>query len=415
MHRLRLGCRVTGAILLPVLVACADAGRPRTAAGASAAGDVPISGAIRAGASTAAADTQAQRVSGGRTAQPLDAGTPTGSPAIRALYVNRFAAQSTRRMRQHIAWADSTEINALVIDFKDEFGLNYRPSDPQVARNAGAGNGAMRDPKALTDTLHAHGILAIARIVVFKDPVGAANNADWQIKKPDGSTWRDEKGNAWVNPYSRAVWDYNLAVADDAVRLGFDEIQFDYIRFPEPYTRLARQVFPGASGVTKPDNLAAFLKEAKTRLNKQGVRSTADIFGLVTTVRGPLEVGQWWEKVAPVTDVLLPMVYPSHYPRGSLGVKHPNAQPYDIIKIAIDTARVRNAKLGIAAPEHVRPWLQAFSLYGVEYGAEEVRRQKQAVYDAGYDGWVLWHPGSRYETYVGALEKGELVSRKKKM
>ena len=167
--------------------------------------------------------------------------------------------------------------------------------------------------------------------------------------------------------------------------------------------------------MSKPDNLAAFLKEAKARLNKQGVRSTADIFGLVTTVRGPLEVGQWWEKVSPVTDVLLPMVYPSHYPRGSLGVKHPNAQPYDIIRIAIDTARVRDAKLGITAPEHVRPWLQAFSLYGVEYGAEEVRRQKQAVYDAGYDGWVLWHPGSRYETYVGALEQGELVSRKKKM
>ncbi len=337
---------------------------------------------------------------------------PTASPAIRALYVNRFAAQSGKRMRWLIGVADSTEINALVIDMKDEFGLNYASANPAFARNAGSGNGFVRDPKALVDSLHAHGILAIARIVVFKDPVTARVNPAWTIRQPNGEPWRDHKGFTWVNPYHRDLWNYNIGVAEELVALGFDEIQWDYIRFPEPFASLPKQIFPGADGMSKPDALAAYLKEARERMHKVGVRSTADIFGLVTTVRGALEVGQEWEKVAPVSDVLLPMVYPSHYPRGSLGVERPNAQPYDIVYKAIVATRSRNQKLGISAAEHVRPWLQAFSLGKPEYGAEQVAAQKKAVYDAGYDGWVLWHPGSKYEIYLPALEK-EPVSRKK--
>jgi hypothetical protein len=336
-----------------------------------------------------------------------------GSPAIRGLYVNRFAAHSSRRMAKLIGFADSTELNAMVIDMKDEFGLNYKSENPDFQRNAGSGHGIVRDVGALIDSLHAHGIMAIARIVVFKDPVAAALNPGWTIRTPEGAVWRDEKGNAWVNPYNREVWSYNIGVAEELARLGFDEIQFDYIRFPEPYRRLARQVFPGAGEVSKPDNLAVFLKEARERLHRHGVRSTADVFGLVTTVRGPLEIGQHWERLAPVTDVLLPMVYPSHYPRGSFGIAHPNAEPYRVIKIAIDSARVRNEKLGITAPEHVRPWIQAFSLGQPPYTAEHVREQKRAIYDAGYDGWILWHPGSNYDVFIPGLEKS-FESRKKK-
>jgi hypothetical protein len=334
------------------------------------------------------------------------------TPALRGLYVNRFAAHSSRRMAKLLGFADSTEINAMVIDMKDEFGLNYLSENPDFQRYAGSGHGIVRDVGALIDSLHAHGVVAIARIVVFKDPVAAGLNAAWTIKTPEGGVWRDEKGNAWVNPYNREVWNYNIGVAEELAKLGFDEIQFDYIRFPEPYRRLARQVFPGAGEVTKPDNLAAFLKEARERLHRHGVRSTADIFGLVTTVRGPLEIGQWWEKLAPVTDVLLPMVYPSHYPRGSFGIAVPNADPYRVIKIAIDSARVRNEKLGITAPEHVRPWLQAFSLGQPPYGAQQIRDQKRAVYDAGYDGWILWHPGSIYDSFIPGLDR-TFESRKK--
>lgn len=328
----------------------------------------------------------------------------TTYPVIRALYLNRFAAQSTRKMRHMFAIADSTEINGFVIDMKDEFGLNYRSSNPEIRKNAGSDKGHVANVKALVDSVKAHGVVPIARIVAFKDPVTARVHPDWTIRREDGSVWQDKDGLAWVNAFHPAVWEYNLLVAEELVALGFEEIQWDYIRFPEPYRSLPKQVFPGAT-TSKPDALATFLKLARERLNKAGVHSTADIFGLVTTVRGPLEVGQWWEKLSPVTDVLLPMVYPSHYPRGSFGVDRPNADPYTIIKTALDTARVRDEKLGISKAEHVRPWLQAFSLGQPRYGPEQIRAQKQAAYDAGYQGWVLWSPGSLYDPFVPALDR----------
>jgi len=331
--------------------------------------------------------------------------------AVRALYVNRWASQSRKRMAKLIATADSTEINALVIDMKDEFGLNYATKNSEFAKNAGTAS-KISNVTALIDTLKAHKILPIARIVVFKDSVTARVHPDWTIRKSDNSIWRDKKGIAWVNPYHRELWDYNIGVAEELVKLGFGEIQFDYIRFPEPYPSLPKQVFPDSKDLPKPAALAEYLKHAKTRLNKLGVRSTADIFGLVTTVGGALEVGQDWEKISPVVDVVLPMVYPSHYPRGSLGVPYPNADPYKIIHIAISRARERDKKLGISEAEHIRPWLQAFTLGKPEYGAEQLREQKRAVYESGYDGWVMWNPGSIYDVYLPALEK-TLQSRKK--
>src|SRR5690349_6680642 len=344
--------------------------------------------------STAPQSSAPQATVGSHPTPPVLDSLIKGTLPARGLYVFRFAA-NTRRLKHLIGIADSTEINALIIDVKDEFGLNYESSDPLVRKNAGTQVKA-RNLQALVDTIRAHGILPVARIVVFKDSVTARNNPDHTIRKADGSAWHDKKGQTWVNPYANAIWEYNFRVAEEAVRMGFGEIQFDYIRFPEPYKSLPPQVFAGANGVSKPDAIAQFLKEANARLDKLGVRTTADIFGLVTTVQGPLEVAQHWERLAPVTDVLLPMVYPSHYVHGSFGIPVPNAEPYKVVNISISRARERDAKLGIPPGEHVRPWLQAFSLGKPEYTAEDVRKQKQAVYDAGYDGWVLWHPGSKF-------------------
>jgi hypothetical protein len=332
-------------------------------------------------------------------------------PVVRALYVNRFAAQSAKRMRQLIQIADETEINALVLDMKDEFGLNFKTQNPEFARNAGTA-GVVRNLPALLDTLRAHKILPIARLVVFKDSVTARVHPEWTIRRQDNSVWRDKKGIAWVNPYHRELWNYNIGVAEELAKMGFGEIQFDYIRFPEPYPSLPKQVFPDSKGVSKPDLLAQFLTEANQRFDKLGVRTTADIFGLVTTVSGPLEVGQWWEKISPHVDVVLPMVYPSHYPRGDLGLAVPNAEPYKVVTIALKRARQRDEKLGIKTPEHIRPWLQAFTLGKPPYGPAEIEAQKKGTYDSGYDGWVLWHPGSKYEIVLPALEK-TLVTRKR--
>jgi hypothetical protein len=411
-------------VVLLVATACGAKSEPGTDTGAtrsaSARSDSSATATAGGGASPAATAT----TSGGTVAAPADTSSQTGAartapridvdkefPVVRALYVNRFAAQSSRRMAQMIKIADETEINALVLDLKDEFGLNYKPSNPEWAKNAGT-SGVIRNLPALLDTLRAHKILPIARLVVFKDSVTARLNPAHTIRKPDGSVWRDKKGLAWVNPYDRTIWNYNIGVAEELARMGFGEIQFDYIRFPEPYASLPKQVFPGNSGESKPDALAAFLKEANARLDKVGARSTADIFGLVTTVGGPLEIGQWWEKLAPHTDALLPMVYPSHYPRGSFGIASPNAEPYKVLKIALTRARERNEKLGLKTPEHVRPYLQAFTLGAPHYGPTQLEAQKRATYDSGYDGWVLWSPGSKYEEFLPAFEK-TLVSRKK--
>ena len=372
------------------LVACADNRRQPDNTSALAAAPVAV-----------APDSSRVSVSAGSVVARQDTG---GYPVIRALYLNRFAAQSARKMRHMLAIADSTEINGFVVDMKDEFGLNYRSANPAFRKYEGSGRGIVGNVKALVDTLKAHKIVPIARLVAFKDPVAAEANPDWTIRREDGSTWRDKEQLAWVNAHNKEVWEYNLGVAEELVKLGFEEIQWDYIRFPEPYRSLPKQVFPGAT-LSKPDALAAFLKEAQQRLSQLGARNTADIFGLVTTVRGALEVGQQWEKLSANVDVLLPMVYPSHYPRGAFGIARPNAEPYNILKIALDTARVRDEKLGVKRAEHVRPWIQAFSLGEPKYGPEQIAAQKKAIYDAGYRGWVLWSPGSLYDPFIPAFEK----------
>ena len=219
-----------------------------------------------------------------------------------------------------------------------------------MKRNAGNA-GKIPHLRELLDTLHAHHILPIARLVTFKDSVAARNNPQHVIRKPDGTPWRDKKGLTWVDPYDHAIWEYNIRVAEEMAKLGFGEVQFDYIRFPEPYKSLPEQVFKDANGVTKPHALGEFFKTACPRVHAAGARCTADIFGLVTTVPGALEIGQQWEELAPHSDVLLPMVYPSHYPHGSFGVDRPNTEPYKIVYAAIHRAHERDLKIGVDAGE----------------------------------------------------------------
>jgi len=349
-------------------------------------------------------------LAGGHPTTPALDSAIRGLVPVRGLYLYRFAPQSWKRVHHLIAIADSTEINAFVIDVKDEFGLNFHSADTLLRRNEGK-QVKVASLQAVVDTVRAHGILPIARIVVFKDSVTAQRNPAHTIRRPDGTPWRDKKGLMWVNPYASAIWEYNFRVAEEAARMGFGEIQFDYIRFPEPYKSLPPQVFPESNNRGKPQALADFLAAAKKRIDKFGIRTTADVFGLVTTVGGPLEVGQLWEPLAKSVDVMLPMTYPSHYPHGSFGIERPNAQPYDVVHIAVSRARERNEKIGLKG-ERVRPWIQAFTLGAPRYGPHEIEEQKRAVYDSGFDGWVLWEPGSRYDPLVPALEK-TFVSRRK--
>jgi hypothetical protein len=426
-HQSSVTLVVLAALALPIAGGCSDRAVPGDAGTDGPPLAIAASGpdsATRRGATTpvsmsdqAAASESRNGGSGGRPVVP----TPVAAPArtgpfradsgiVRGIYINRWASQSPRRMTNLIALADTTEINAFVIDIKDEFGINYVSQDTLIRRNGGRA-GSIPNLRALLDTLQAHGILATARIVVFKDSVTARLNPGWTIRTVEDSIWRDKEGLAWVNPYHPSLWDYNIRIAEEVTRLGFDEIQWDYIRFPEPYKSLPTQVFPGAAGRSKTQVLGAFLDLARQRLSALGVRSTADVFGLVTTVPGTLEVGQSWDPLSPKADVMLPMVYPSHYPPGSFGIPRPNADPYMVVYRAISRAHERDLKMGIEG-EHVRTWIQAFTLGKPPYGAREVELQKKAVYDAGYDNWVLWHPGSVYRPFHTALER-RTVSRKR--
>ena len=249
-------------------------------------------------------------------------------------------------MHELIAIADSTEINALVIDMKDEFGLNFESADTTgEAQRGELGEGAASEGAARHAEGASHSADRAPRDV--QGFGGGAQQSGALIRKPDGTPWHDKKGLTWVDPYDHAIWEYNIGVAEEMAKMGFGEVQFDYIRFPEPYKSLPEQVFPDANGVTKPHALGEFFKTACPRVHAAGARCTADIFGLVTTVPGALEIGQQWEELAPRSDVLLPMVYPSHYPHGSFGIDQPNAEPYKVIYAAIHRAHERDLKIGV--------------------------------------------------------------------
>jgi hypothetical protein len=355
------------------------------------------------------------------TAQPAVKPPREDAPRfIRGLYVNAYKAGSGTHRRRLIEIADQTEINAFVVDMKDERGLHYNSALTLQNELTADTEITIRNAKAFTDTLHAHGIYAIARIVVFKDPLLSKSRPDWSVKNPSGGLWVDKAGNTWVSPWDENVWDYNLDIAEEVARLGFDEIQFDYVRFAEPYKSLPTQVHPKARG-DRTDAIAAFLLEARRRLHPLGVTITADVFGLSPNEAGDVNIGQQWETISAIADHVLPMMYPSHYfPTHLPGITRPDLQPYDVLFKSAGMARWRSDQLRDAGvrPARIMPWLQAFSAPWLgrnhqTYGAEQVRQQKQGVYDVGLEDWVLWHPGSNYEHIVAGLERGEATSHAK--
>jgi hypothetical protein len=364
------------------------------------------------GACTDSAPRQAAAVSTRRdSAQaPVQPPEPQRPPrvakpaAVKALYLNAWAAGSSRKLAKLIDLADKTEINTFVIDVKEGGEISY-PSKVKLAVEAGATRQYIRNVSRLLDTLRAHNIYSIARIVVFKDPVLAEQKPELAVKQKDGSVWKDNKGKAWVDTYNRAVWDYNIAIAREAIELGFSEVQWDYIRFTDaPMSYRARAVYPAAAGRTKQAAVREFMLYAREKLKDLDVPVTADVFGLTVSTRGDMGIGQEWEKMVDAVDVILPMVYPSHYIPGNYGLSNPNAYPYRVIHRSMQDALARSRPIANAA--NIRPWLQAFTLGPPRYTPAHVRAQIQAVYDAGLTEWVLWSPGSNYELAALAPEGG---------
>jgi hypothetical protein len=330
---------------------------------------------------------------------------------IRGIYVNAYVAGNPITRAKLLALTDSTEINAWVVDVKDEDGVRYPSALPLAVEATHVRSIPIHDLRALGDTLRAHGIHAIARIVVFKDPRLSRARPDWSIRQPGGALWRDKVGNTWVNPWDRRVWDYDLSIAAEAVRAGFREIQFDYVRFPEAYRSLPTQFFPTALG-SKADAISGFLAEAARRLHPLGGTITADVFGL--TMNDPLDVGigQQWERVSSTVDHVLPMVYPSHYfPTHLPGIVRPNRMPYQTVFTSVGEGVIRNRRLqemGVR-PARIVPWLQAFTATwndrAFKYGPAQARAQMQAVYDVGLEDWIFWNPNSHYDAIAAGFAR----------
>ena len=315
---------------------------------------------------------------------------------VRGLYVNAWGAGSRRRSDALIELAARTQVNALVIDIKDATGyLSYRSEVP-LAREIGA-NGEIRIPDlpGLLERMSAAGIYPIARIVVTKDPLLIRARPAWAAQDRAGGVWVDQKGVSWLNPYREEVWKYHVDLAREVAQMGFPEIQWDYVRFPDaPPTYKERSHFPGSDGRSRAEGIRQFLQYSREALAPSGVEVTADVFGVTTTFNHDVGIGQLWERFIDVVDVALPMVYPSHYFRGSYGYRTPNAYPYEVVGAAMqDALRRSNAVEGAGT---VRPWLQDFTLGAPAYGAPEVRAQILAAEDLGIREWILWNPGSRY-------------------
>jgi hypothetical protein len=323
---------------------------------------------------------------------------PVPRPAvIRGLYVSRWAALG-KRMHELIGVAKHTEVNALVIDVKDDRGyVLYRSSVP-LAHKIGADTVQpmpARRIRALLDTLHANGIYPIARIVVAKDPTLARARREWAVKRrSDATPWLDKKGNPWLDPHQRGVWTYAADLAEEAVKLGFRQVQFDYVRFPDEPRLLREATFPLAKGRKRETVIHEQLGYLRSRLIPLGVPMAIDVFGLSTSDTTDMTIGQRWEQFADQADIVMPMTYPSHYYRGAYNIAYPNAQPYAVIDRAMQDAQTRNR--GVKGAAEIIPWYQDFTLGPPHYGPAQLRAQMQAGYDNGVRSWVLWNPASKY-------------------
>lgn len=321
-------------------------------------------------------------------------------PAVKGIYVTGPVAGS-ERMNDLITLVDATELNTMVIDVKNDEGEITWKMDSGSVLEMGNGVAYIRDIDALMETLKKHEIYTIARIVCFKDPVFAQNHVDSALKKPDGGLVTDAYGLAWVNPYDEEVWAYLTEIAQAALEVGFDEVQFDYVRFPIGEDADAADYKVDMSVNTKEQAISGFLSYACSQIHEKGGVVTADVFGTVIGSATDIErVGQNYAELGKTVDVLSPMVYPSHYGPGVFGFDVPDAHPYDTVYQAL---MLSQDVLGQNAGEScavVRPWLQAFTATWVSghisYEVQQIQEQIQAVYDAGYEEWILWNATCRY-------------------
>lgn len=316
---------------------------------------------------------------------------------LKAIYISAWVAGSAKHLNRIIELIDTTEINAVVIDVKDSTGRVSFHSNNKIINDLGASEKRIANVDKLIEELHSRDIYVIARISVFQDPYMTKRKPEWAVKKKsDGTVWKDRKGLSFLDPANKEVWDYTVAVGKTAYEVGFDEINFDYIRYPSD-GNIKDINYSLSEGETRASNIEEFFTYLSQNMkNDVNIPISADLFGLVTTAVGDddLGIGQVLEKALPHFDYIAPMVYPSHFGSNWNGYKNPAVKPYEVVNFTMKSAAAKSVALGYS-PDKIRPWLQDFDL-GATYTKEMVRAQIQATNDAGLDSWMLWDPKNIY-------------------
>lgn len=308
--------------------------------------------------------------------------------AARGVYLPFGLLANEAKVRGLIDLIDRTELNALVVDVKGDRGRLAFHSDNPIIKSIGSELVTM-DLRELLRIAHEKKIYVIARIVVFKDDPLTKARPEWAVKTKSGAVWKDAEQLGWANPYLHEVWDYNLAIAKEAAALGFDEIQFDYIRFPSDGDVNNIVFLPTHTPETRASALRGFLTEANKLLKPYAVFISADVFGMTLWTRDDMGIGQRLEEIAQQVDYVQPMVYPSTFSSGNLGYANPSLHPYEVIFRSMKSAAER-----ITTP--IRPWLQHYSSRDVAYGLQQFLAQKRAANDAGTAGWTFWNSSGEY-------------------
>lgn len=342
--------------------------------------------------------------------------------AVRGVYVTGHSAGGSK-FAELVKLIDNTDLNAMVIDIKDDYGnITYKPEEGSPL--APYGKPFIKDPKAMLKTLSEHKIYPIARIVVFKDSVLAAKQPDYSFLY-NGSIWRNNRKEAFVNPFIQGVWEHNIAVAKEAAKMGFQEIQFDYVRFPEGFEKRDTVLkytmgqYAGEKDLVQArvKAITDFVAYAEKELKPLGVKVSVDIFGYTVTLPEAPGIGQNFTKISSNVDVISSMIYPSHWGFNNLKVPKPDLDPYQLVHNYVATEKEKLFRM--EDPPLSRPWIQDFTArwlgagnYKV-YGKAEVEAQIRALNEAGIKEFLIWNAANDYTTNVDftpALDQAKVAA-----
>ena len=304
---------------------------------------------------------------------------------VKAVYSTMYTASEEKQLEHLLDIINKTELNAVVVDVKD--------SDGRLIFDT-------IDIWKITAKLKEHDVYIIGRVVAFQDNGAAKDRPQTVLKNKSGTIWRDRAGFAWVDPASKEGWEYLMSVSKQALDVGFDEINYDYIRFPSEGA-LNSAVYPAwNASTTKSATIKSFAAYAKKTLKEHNPDAlvSIDIFGYTFLRNDDLGIGQKLEELIDEFDFVYPMVYPSHYASGNFGFQNPAQHPYEVIKGTIESGFEQLGGGAEQAKSKIRPWLQAFDM-GAKYTPDMMEAQIKAVSDSFGEkssGWLLWDPNNRY-------------------